>query len=141
MGWHLVLHLDAEDLVEHEGFLRALELPFVIDHMGRVAAGEGLEQAPFKRLLGLLENGLAWVKVSGAERVSTVLGDFADALPFAAALVAAAPDRVLWGTDWPHPNVREMPDDGGLVDLIPRFARNEALRELLLVNNPTRLYW
>ena len=141
MGWHLVLHLDAEDLVEHEGFLRALELPFVIDHMGRVAAGEGLAQAPFKRLLGLLKNGLAWVKVSGAERVSTVLGDFADALPFAAALVAAAPDRVLWGTDWPHPNVREMPDDGGLVDLIPRFARNEALRELLLVNNPTRLYW
>ena len=78
MGWHLVLHLDAEDLVEHEGFLRALELPFVIDHMGRVAAGEGLAQAPFKRLLGLLENGLAWVKVSGAERVSTALGDFAD---------------------------------------------------------------
>lgn len=141
MGWHLVLHLDAEDLVEHEGFLRALELPFVIDHMGRVAAGEGLAQAPFKRLLGLLENGLAWVKVSGAERVSTALGDFADALPFAAALVAAAPDRVLWGTDWPHPNVREMPDDGGLVDLIPRFARDETLRAKLLVDNPTRLYW
>jgi predicted TIM-barrel fold metal-dependent hydrolase len=142
MGWHLVLHLDAEDLVEHESFLGSLELPFVIDHMGRVAAGEGLAQEPFKRLLGLLlRNGLAWVKVSGAERVSTVLGDFADALPFAAALVAAAPDRVLWGTDWPHPNVRQMPDDGCLVDLIPRFARDETLRAKLLVTNPTRLYW
>jgi 2-pyrone-4,6-dicarboxylate lactonase len=141
LGWHLVLHLDAEDLLEHESFLHALELPFVIDHMGRVAAGEGLAQPPFKRLLGLLENGLAWVKVSGADRVSTALGDFADALPFAAALVAAAPDRVLWGTDWPHPNVRQMPDDGGLVDLIPQFARDEKLRAKLLVDNPSRLYW
>ena len=141
LGWHLVLHLDAEDLLEHESFLQALELPFVIDHMGRVAAGEGLAQPPFKRLLGLLENGLAWVKVSGADRVSTALGDFTDALPFAAALVAAAPDRVLWGTDWPHPNVRQMPDDGRLVDLIPGFARDETLRAKLLVDNPTRLYW
>jgi 2-pyrone-4,6-dicarboxylate lactonase len=141
LGWHLVLHLDAEDLLEHESFLQALELPFVIDHMGRVAAGEGLAQPTFKRLLGLLENGLAWVKVSGADRVSTALGDFTDALPFAAALVAAAPDRVLWGTDWPHPNVRQMPDDGRLVDLIPGFARDETLRAKLLVDNPTRLYW
>jgi 2-pyrone-4,6-dicarboxylate lactonase len=142
MGWHLVLHLDAEDLVEHESFLGSLEIPFVIDHMGRVAAGHGLAQEPFKRLLGLLlHNGLAWVKVSGAERVSTALGDFTDALPFAAALVAAAPERVLWGTDWPHPNVRVMPDDGSLVDLIPRFARDETLRAKLLVTNPTLLYW
>jgi predicted TIM-barrel fold metal-dependent hydrolase len=141
LGWHLVLHLDAEDLVEHEGFLRKLKLPFVIDHMGRVVAREGLEQAPFKRLLDLLGNDLAWVKVSGSERVSSTLGDYADAMPFAAALVAAAPDRVLWGTDWPHPNVREMPDDGRLVDLIPRIAHDEALRAKLLVDNPTRLYW
>jgi 2-pyrone-4,6-dicarboxylate lactonase len=142
MGWHLVLHLDAEDLLEYESFLHALRLPFVIDHMGRVAAGEGLVQPPFKRLLDLVAgNDLAWVKVSGAERVSTTLGDFADALPFAAALVEAAPERVLWGTDWPHPNVREMPDDGALVDLIPRFASDEALRAKLLVDNPARLYW
>jgi len=128
--------------VEHESFLDSLAIPFVIDHMGRIAAGEGIAQEPFKRLLGLLlRNGLAWVKVSGAERVSTALGDFTDALPFAAALIAAAPERVLWGTDWPHPNVRVMPDDGSLVDLIPRIARDEALRDMLLVNNPTRLYW
>ena len=109
--------------------------------MGRVVAGDGLRQEPFLRLLDLMKNGLAWVKLSGAERVSSMLGDFADAVPFAAALVDAAHDRVLWGTDWPHPNVREMPDDGRLVDLIPLFAADEALRRKLLVDNPTRLYW
>ncbi len=141
LGWHLVLHLDAGDLVEHERFLRTLPVPFVIDHMGRVVAGDGLMQPPFRRLLDLLGDGMAWVKVSGADRVSTALDDFADAVPFAAELVATAPDRVLWGTDWPHPNVRVMPDDGALVDLIPAFAPDEALRTKLLVDNPTRLYW
>lgn len=141
LGWHLVLHLDAEDLVEHERFLHGLAVPFVIDHMGRVAAGEGLGQRAFRRLLALLREGLAWVKVSGAERVSTALGDFSDAVPFAAALVGAAPERVLWGTDWPHPNVRVMPDDGALVDLIPAIAPDEGARAKLLVENPARLYW
>ncbi|MGZ5099348.1 MAG: amidohydrolase family protein [Usitatibacter sp.] len=141
LGWHLVLHLDAEDLLEYRDFLDTLRIPFVIDHMGRVVAGDGLSQEPFVRLLDLMKSDLAWVKVSGAERVSSTLGDFADAVPFAAALVDAAPDRVLWGTDWPHPNVREMPDDGRLVDLIPMFARDEVVRKKLLVDNPTRLYW
>lgn len=141
LGWHLVLHLDAEDLLEYREFLDTLRIPFVIDHMGRVAAKDGLSQAAFVRLLDLMENELAWVKVSGAERVSSTLGDFEDAVPFAAALVKAACDRVLWGTDWPHPNVRQMPDDGRLVDLIPRFAPDEIRRRKLLVDNPTRLYW
>ncbi|HSN22329.1 MAG TPA: amidohydrolase family protein [Usitatibacter sp.] len=141
LGWHLVLHLDAENLLEHRDFLHRLPVPFVIDHMGRVNADDGLLQSPFRRLVELLRDGLAWVKVSGAERVSRALGDFHDALPFAEELVATAPDRVLWGTDWPHPNVREMPDDGALVDLIPRFAPDEALRRKLLVDNPSHLYW
>jgi predicted TIM-barrel fold metal-dependent hydrolase len=141
LGWHLVLHLDAEDLLEYGGFLGTLRIPFVIDHMGRVAAGSGLSQEPFVRLLDLMKNELAWVKVSGAERVSSTLGNFTDAVPFAAALVEAAPDRVLWGTDWPHPNVREMPDDGRLVDLVALFAKDEMRRRKLLVDNPTSLYW
>jgi predicted TIM-barrel fold metal-dependent hydrolase len=141
LGWHLVLHLDAEDLVEHEALLRRLAIPFVIDHMGRVEAGHGLDQPPFLRLLALMQLPNAWVKVSGAERVSTALGDFTDALPYAEALVNAAPDRVLWGTDWPHPNVRVMPDDGALVDLLPAIAPDEARRRKLLVENPARLYW
>jgi 2-pyrone-4,6-dicarboxylate lactonase len=141
LGWHLVLHLDAQDLVEHDDFLRRLRVPFVIDHMGRVEAAHGLDQEPFKRLLRLLHLPHAWVKVSGSERVSTALGDFADALPFAAKLVETAPERVLWGTDWPHPNVRVMPDDGALVDLIPAIARDAPLQRGLLVENPDRLYW
>jgi predicted TIM-barrel fold metal-dependent hydrolase len=141
LGWHLVLHLDAADLVGHGPFLRALPVPFVIDHMGRVSAGDGLAQPAFERLLALLGETHAWVKVSGPERVSSALGDYADAVPFAAALIRQAPDRVLWGTDWPHPNVREMPDDGALVDLLPRMAPDPLLRQRLLVDNPLRLYW
>jgi 2-pyrone-4,6-dicarboxylate lactonase len=141
MGWHVVLHLDAEDIGRYRGFLDSLRLPFVIDHMGRVQASHGLEQKPFRELLELMKNDLAWVKVSGSERVSDSGRPFHDALPYAAALVEAAPDRVLWGTDFPHPNVKWMPNDGELVDMIPRIARTEALRRKLLVDNPTRLYW
>jgi 2-pyrone-4,6-dicarboxylate lactonase len=141
LGWHLVLHLDAEDLLTYRGFLDTLKLPFVIDHMGRVVAEHGLGQQSFGLLLDLMKNGYAWVKVSGAERISSTLGDYHDAAPFAAKLIEAAPDRVLWGTDWPHPNVREMPDDGKLVDLLPLFTRDQALLKKLLVDNPTRLCW
>ena len=140
-GWHLVLHLDAEDLVEHDAFLRSLEIPFVIDHMGRVNASGGITQPPFQRLLDLMRTPLAWVKVSGAERVSSDPRVYADAIPFARELVAAAPDRVLWGTDWPHPNVRAMPDDGDLVDLVPQLIPEAASRAKVLVDNPARLYW
>jgi predicted TIM-barrel fold metal-dependent hydrolase len=141
LGWHLVLHVDAQDLVDHEAFLRSLDTPYVIDHMGRVAAPDGLTQRPFQCLLSLMRTPPAWVKVSGAERVSPHDRDYADAIPFARELVAAAPDRVLWGTDWPHPNVRAMPDDGDLVDLVPLLAPDEVTRTKLLVDNPTRLYW
>jgi 2-pyrone-4,6-dicarboxylate lactonase len=141
LDWHLVLHMDAQHLIEHQELLHMLPVPFVIDHMGRIAAREGLGQASFKQLLELMEDDFAWVKVSGADRVSSNGAGFFDAIPFAAALIEAAPDRVLWGTDWPHPNVGEMPDDGVLVDLIPLLAPDEALRKKLLVDNPARLYW
>ncbi|MES2188345.1 MAG: amidohydrolase family protein [Pseudomonadota bacterium] len=147
LGWHLVLHLDAEDLVTYRDFLLGLPVPFVIDHMGRTMVKNGQAQRPFELLLELMRsNERAWVKVSGAERISAALsaaegGPYADAAPFARRLIEAAPDRVLWGTDWPHPNVREMPDDGQLVDLLPRFTDDAALLQKLLVDNPTRLYW
>jgi len=141
LGWHLVVHLDAADIVELSGLFRALSLPFVIDHMGRVKAGAGLEQRPFRALLELMKLGNCWVKVCGAERVSAAGPPFSDAIPFAQALVNAAPDRVLWGTDWPHPNVgRHMPNDGDLVDLVPLIVPDEALRRKLLVHNPASLY-
>ena len=142
LGWHVVLHLDAEDIVEHAARIGRLRVPFVIDHMGRVKAKGGLDQAPFRALLRLLENPLAWVKICGAERVSSAGAPFADAVPFAAALVAAAPDRVLWGTDWPHPNIAgDMPNDGDLVDLFAQVTGDERVRRQVLVDNPTRLYW
>lgn len=141
LGWHLIVHLDAVEIVELSGLLRQLPVPFVIDHMGRITAGAGVEQAPFRALLDLMQVGTCWVKVSGSERVSTVGPPFLDAIPFAQALMHAAPDRVLWGTDWPHPNVgRQMPNDGALVDLVPLIAPDETLRRKLLVHNPASLY-
>jgi predicted TIM-barrel fold metal-dependent hydrolase len=140
MGWHLILHLDAQDLPELEDVLRALPVPFVIDHMGRVKAADGLHQPPFQTLLGLLKDENAWVKICGAERVSSNGPPFTDAVPFGRALVEAAPDRVLWGTDWPHPNVRWMPDDAALLDLFPAMVPDPGLQREILVNNPARLY-
>jgi predicted TIM-barrel fold metal-dependent hydrolase len=139
-GWHLILHLDAQDLVELEQVFSRLPVPFVIDHMGRVKAADGLEQRPFKTLLGFLKNENAWVKICGAERVSSEGPPFTDAVPFGRALVEAAPDRVLWGTDWPHPNVKWMPDDAALVNLFPLMAPDRVVQRKILVDNPARLY-
>src|SRR5690606_24668100 len=110
-------------------------------HMGRVRAEGGLEQTPFRELLELMHNPLAWVKVCGSERVSIGRRPFEDAIPFAQTLIEAAPERVLWGTDWPHPNIsKDMPNDGELVDLMFRFCKDQEHRQLLLVDNPARLY-
>ena len=142
LGWHVDLHFDASDLVEHADLLRDMPVPFLIDHMGRVPTRAGLQQEPFRRLLDLLKNNeRCWVKVSGSERISTDGPPFTDAVPFARALIEAAPDRILWGTDWPHPNIaRHMPNDGDLVDLIPLFAPEPQLQQKILVDNPHRLY-
>jgi 2-pyrone-4,6-dicarboxylate lactonase len=139
-GWHLILHLDAQDLVEFKDMFLKIPVPIVIDHMGRVVAKDGLEQQPFKVLLEFMRHETFWVKITGAERVSSKGPPFDDAVPFAQALIAAAPDRILWGTDWPHPNVKWMPNDGDLVDLFPRMAPDAALQKKILVDNPARLY-
>ena len=141
LGWHVVLHFDAQDIPGYSDLISRMPVPFVIDHMGRVQAEGGLEQPPFKTLLELMKNPLAWVKVTGPERVSTQGPPFHDAIPFARALIEAAPERVLWGTDWPHPNVKWMPNDGELVNLFEQFTDDETLRHQVLVDNPTRLYW
>jgi len=141
LGWHVVLHLDAQDILQYAERIERIKVPFVIDHMGRVRAEAGLDQQPFRQLLELMRNPLAWVKVCGSERVSAGRRPFDDAIPFAQTLIEAAPDRVLWGTDWPHPNIsKDMPNDGELVDLLLRFCPDDALREKLLVTNPARLY-
>ena len=140
-GWHVVLHFDAADLPAHAELLDRMPCPYVIDHMARVPTAAGLDQPPFRALLDLMADERAWVKVSGAERLTAGgAPPYDDVVPFARALIAAAPDRVLWGTDWPHPNVRHMPDDGDLVDLLAEFAPDAATRRRILVANPERLY-
>ncbi|HET6833375.1 MAG TPA: amidohydrolase family protein [Acidimicrobiales bacterium] len=140
-GWHVVLHFDATDLPTHAELLDRLPCPYVIDHMARIDATAGLGQEPFRALLRLLADDRCWVKLSGAERLTADgAPPYDDVVPYARALIGAAPDRVLWGTDWPHPNVRHMPDDGDLVDLLADFAPDEATRNSILVDNPERLY-
>lgn len=140
-GWHIVLHFDAQDLPRYADLLDRMPCPYVIDHMARVPSDQGVDQEPFQALLNVMADERAWVKVSGAERL-TADGSppYDDVVPFARALVAAAPDRVLWGTDWPHPNVRHMPDDGDLVDLLGTLAPDEVTRNRILVTNPEALY-
>ena len=140
LGWHAQIHLDAADLIELRGELDALRIPFVIDHMGRVDAAAGLDQPAFRALLEQLRRENCWVKVSGSDRVSATGAPFHDALPFARALIEAAPDRVVWGTDFPHVNPRHaVQDDTALLDLLPLMADEAGLRRLLVIN-PARLY-
>jgi 2-pyrone-4,6-dicarboxylate lactonase len=143
LGWHVELHFDAQDLDEYADMLLALPVPFVIDHMGRLKSAGGIEQSGLQALLRLLKHDKAHVKISGSERLSSSgKRPFDDAVPVARAIVAAAPDRIVWGTDWPHPNVpNDMPDDGELVDLFSRIVDEPALQRRILVDNPTRLYW
>jgi 2-pyrone-4,6-dicarboxylate lactonase len=141
LGWHVLILLDAVQFTELAPVFRKLRIPFVIDHMARISAADRLEHPHFRELLALQKLENCWVKISGADRISSAGPPFHDAVPFAKAILAAAPDRVLWGTDFPHPNVtRFMPDDGDLVDLIPLFAPDPETLHKVVVANPARLY-
>ncbi len=122
--------------------LRRLPVPVVVDHMGSAKAAEGgVEHPGFRSLLRLLEGGRAWVKLSGYR--ASAGPPYADVAPMARALLAAAPDRCVWGTDWPHPSLHdpaEVPDDGELLDALGEWAPDEAVRRAVLVDNPARLY-
>jgi 2-pyrone-4,6-dicarboxylate lactonase len=143
-GWHIVVYFEAPDLAERWKLFTSLPTVVVVDHMGRPDVTQPLDSEGFtlfRRFLTEHEN--VWSKVGGAERLS-VSGppDYSDVVPFARHLVETFPDRVLWGTDWPHPNMKShMPDDGALVDMIPRIAPTDDLQRRLLVANPLRLYW
>ncbi|TWA82989.1 2-pyrone-4,6-dicarboxylate hydrolase [Azospirillum brasilense] len=143
-GWHIVVYFEAPDLDDLTPFLRELPTTIVVDHMGRPDIAKGVDHPQFQKFVALMaENPKVWSKVSCPERLS-VQGppSYDDVVPFARLLVDRFTDRVLWGTDWPHPNMTShMPDDGHLVDVIPRIATDEAKRTALLVDNPMRLYW
>ena len=142
LGWHLQLYASADSMAELEPVLRRLPVPVVVDHMGGVkAAAGGVEHPGFPALLRLLENG-AWAKLCGY-RASAAGAPWDDVAPMARALLAAAPDRCVWGTDWPHPSLHdpaEVPDDGALLDALGAWAPGEAARQAVLVDNPARVY-
>ncbi|HTP39810.1 MAG TPA: amidohydrolase family protein [Steroidobacteraceae bacterium] len=142
LGWHLDLHFDARDLPKYDAMLEHLPVPFIIDHMARVPTKDGLEQEPFKVLLALHQrNRKCWIKISGSERIASEGPPFTSAVPFARELIKVGADRILWGTDWPHPNIaKHMPNDGDLVDLIPLMMPDAATQQQILVDNPHRLY-
>ena len=143
LGWHVVVYFDAEDLKELAPFLRSIKVAVVIDHMGRVPVDQGVASNPFRLLHDLLTgDDRFWVKISCPERLSQTGPPYADVDPTARELLRIVPERVLWGTDWPHPNMKShMPDDGALVDRIMTICDTPALRRQVLVDNPARLYW
>jgi predicted TIM-barrel fold metal-dependent hydrolase len=138
-GWHLELHLDPEDLDRLQKFVQESPIAIVVDHMGRVDATMGLSQATFRALLRLISNPHCWVKLSGADRLAKQ-GALEAAVAFARSLIETAPDRVVWGTDWPHVNLDHSYSDEALFSLLPEIAPDEAFRKRLLVDNPARLY-
>jgi len=140
LDWQLHVHFDSTSIDELAPWLARSATPLVVDHMARIDASRGLDQPAFHTLRKLMERGHVWVKVSGVDRCSREGPPYADAIAMARSLVESFGDRVLWGTDWPHPNNTHVPDDGQLVDLLAQIAPDEAARRALLVDNPQRLY-
>jgi 2-pyrone-4,6-dicarboxylate lactonase len=143
LGWHIVVYFEMPDLPELESFFTSLPTAVVVDHMGRPDVRKGPDHPENQRYLRLLDkHENFWSKVSGPERLTVAGAPYDDVVPFARTLVERYPERVLWGTDWPHPNMPvEAPDDGVLVDVIPKIAKTPALQKALLVDNPMKLYW
>lgn len=141
LGWHLQLWIDVKDLPDIIPTLKSMGLPVVLDHMGRTDARAGTQTAGFQSLLRAVGEGWCWAKLSGAHRLSQQAPDYPDARPFHEALVAANPERLLWGGDWPHPRVEgEMPDAGHLFELFQAWTPDLEARQRILVGNPARLY-
>jgi len=144
LGWHVVIYFEAADLAAKWSFFSSIPTTVVVDHIGRPDVTKPVDGDDFDLFVHFMrENENVWAKVTCPERLS-VAGppNFDDTVPFYRRVVEEFPDRVLWGTDWPHPNMTTfMPDDGALVDFIPRIAPTPGLQQQLLVTNPTRLYW
>lgn len=142
-GWSIVVYFEATDLEELEPFLKQLPGIVVVDHLGRPDVTKGVNHPDFTRFIDFMtKNENIWTKVTCPERLTTTGASYDEVVPYYQAIVDRFEDRVLWGTDWPHPNMKShMPDDGALVDYIPRIARTQEQIHKLLVTNPMRLYW
>lgn len=147
LKWHVQLHVDARNIDEVAPRLRALPVDVVFDHMGHMPAALGVSHPGFRALLALMKEGKFWAKLSAPYRLSERPYPYADVTPFAQALIAAAPDRMVWGSDWPHPAVPGhmpanfvMPNDGDLLDILSLWTDDAAVQKKILVTNPRRLY-
>lgn len=141
-GWHIQVFAQPEQIVALEPVLQSLPVPLVIDHMGRIDPAQGVSSEAWDSLRRLLDRGSTWVKLSGAYMRSAVQGPgYADTLPLGRALVQAAPERLVWGSDWPHTTEPQgTVNDAGLVDLLQAWAGTDAAMDRILVDNPARLY-
>ncbi len=149
-GWILDLHVDPQDLVHHERYIRALPTITIIDHMARVRGADGVDQPAFRLLLDMLKDDRLWVKICSLNKISAIKDahvegslPYMDMVPFAKAVIDVAPDRVLWGSDWPNSNIftpGRVPNVGDLLDLFAVIAPDEAMRKRILVDNPARLF-
>ena len=141
--WSIVVYFEAADLEELEPFLKQLPGIVVVDHLGRPDVTKGVNHPDFTRFIDFMtKNENIWTKVTCPERLTATGAPYDEVVPYYQAIVDRFEDRVLWGTDWPHPNMKShMPDDGALVDYIPRIARTHEQIHKLLVTNPMRLYW
>lgn len=142
-GWHVVVYFEADILAELRGFLDAIAVPLVIDHMGRPDVRQGPDGADMRAFRALLDSrDDIWFKATCPDRLDPAGPPWDDFAAAVAPLVADYPERALWGTDWPHPNMQDaIPDDGRLVDMIARIAPTPELMQQLLVTNPEQLYW
>jgi D-galactarolactone isomerase len=142
LGWHVQLHLRGDQIVEHEALLMRIVSPIVFDHMGRLPQPQGTSHLAFRIIRKLIDRGKTWMKLSSVYQ-DTKVGPptYADQTEVALAFLQAAPERMVWGSDWPHPTERDQkPDDAALFDLIAEWAPDETLRHRLLVDNPAALY-
>lgn len=140
LGWHVQLHVQASTLPKIAERLLKLPTDFVVDHFGRVDARQGVEQPAFQTLLRLVDCGRCWVKLSGAYRIDLDGAPYRNAAPIARELVKRNPERMVWGTDWPHPDVAPVPEDGPLLDALSDWLPDAATRDRVLVDNPAKLY-
>jgi predicted TIM-barrel fold metal-dependent hydrolase len=140
LGWHIAIHVGGQGVAEQYDFITSIAAPVVIDHIGRIDIGEGLDGKAFTALKRLLDRGNVWVKLSGTDRITRAPYPYAGAVAFPRALAQHAPERVVWGSDWPHPNHYAVPNDGELVDLIAQIAPDETTRHKMMVENPAKLF-
>jgi 2-pyrone-4,6-dicarboxylate lactonase len=141
-GWHVQFYAHAGGIIDAADRLLALPNAIVLDHFGTIVAADGLDQPAFRTILKMLETGRVWVKMSGPMRCSKLELPYADMTPFARALVRHAPERLVWGSDWPHPNMNDqsMPNDGDLIDLMLDWVPDAATRNRILADNARSLY-